>query len=143
MAHSLEDRSPLVDYRVVEFAGSIPAALKLKGRNLKYILKKVAQRYLPDELITRKKQGFSFPIGSWLRNDLKEFVDFLIKDSRFIEMGIFSAGEVTRLWQEHLSGKADHNYRLWILLNLELWHRLYFEGETPQSLTDTIHTFAA
>lgn len=143
MAHSLEDRSPLVDYRVVEFAASIPASLKLKGRNLKYILKKVAGRYLPDELITREKQGFSFPVGSWLRNDLKEFVSHLIKNSRFIEMGIFSGEEVARLWQEHLSGKVDHNYRLWILLNLELWYRLYFEAETPQSLSATIQEFAA
>ena len=61
MAHSLESRSPFVDYKVVEYAASIPAKLKLKGKDLKYILKKVASRYLPNELIYLKKQGFSFP----------------------------------------------------------------------------------
>jgi asparagine synthase (glutamine-hydrolysing) len=60
MAHSLESRSPLIDYKVVEYAASIPAEIKLKGRNLKYILKKVAARYLPKELINRRKQGFGF-----------------------------------------------------------------------------------
>ncbi len=138
MAHSLEDRSPLVDYRVVEFAASIPSALKLKGRNLKYILKKVASRYLPDELINRKKQGFSFPIGSWMRTDLKVFIDNLFQQSRFVELGIFSADEISRIWQEHVAGKVDHNYRLWILVNLELWYRLYFENETSETLSELI-----
>jgi len=142
MAHSLENRSPLVDYKVVEFAASIPASMKLKGRNLKYILKQVASRYLPDELVHREKQGFSFPIGSWMRTDLKGLIDNLFQQSRFVELGIFSAAEISRIWDEHKTGKADHNYRLWILMNLELWYRLYFEGETPDSLSDLILTLS-
>jgi asparagine synthase (glutamine-hydrolysing) len=138
MAHSVENRSPLVDYKVVEFAASVPGNLKLKGRNLKYILKKVASRYLPEALVTRQKQGFSFPIGSWMRTDLRQFLDRLFQQSRFVEKGIFDGSEVQRLWQEHASGNADHNYRLWILLNLELWHRLYFEGESSESLVEYI-----
>ena len=98
----------------------------------------MAARYLPEELINRPKQGFSFPIASWMRTDLKHFMDNLFAQSRFIELGIFDAGEVQRIWQEHASGKSDHNYRLWILLNLELWYRLYFEGESPESLTKKI-----
>jgi len=143
MAHSLEDRSPLVDYKVVEFAASIPGAMKLKGRALKHILKRVAARYLPEELITRPKQGFSFPIGTWMRTDLRGFMDKLFRQSRFVERAIFNGAEVQRLWHEHANGHVDHNYRLWILLNLELWHRLYFEGETPESVTDLIRRLAA
>ena len=136
MAHSLESRAPLVDYKVVEYAAAIPADLKLKGRDLKYILKKVASRYLPPELIDRKKQGFGFPLGLWMRKDLKDFLIRLFAESRFIEHGIFNKAYVDLLLDEHLQGKADHNFRLWILINLEFWYRLYFENETVDSLQE-------
>jgi asparagine synthase (glutamine-hydrolysing) len=134
MAHSLEGRSPLIDYKVVEYAASIPSELKLKGRNLKYILKKVAARYLPKELINRQKQGFSFPIGIWMRTDLKDFLRNLFSQSMFVKMGIFNFDYINTLLDEHLSGKIDHNYRLWILINLEIWYRMYFQGETVDSM---------
>ncbi|MEM9058227.1 MAG: asparagine synthase-related protein, partial [Pseudomonadota bacterium] len=100
----------------------------MAGRELKYLLKKVAARYLPQRLITRPKQGFSFPIARWLRTDLKRYATSVLSESRFVERGIFDAAYVARLLDEHVSGRVDHNYRLWILLNLELWHRLYFDG---------------
>jgi asparagine synthase (glutamine-hydrolysing) len=134
MAHSLESRSPLIDYKVVEYAASIPAELKLKGKNLKYILKKVAARYLPHELIYRKKQGFGFPLGIWMRTQLRSFLKSLFDQSRFIELGIFDQAYMQRLLEEHISGKTDHNFRLWILINLEIWYRLYFESQTLDSL---------
>lgn len=137
MAHSLESRSPLVDYKVVEYAASIPAELKLKGKNLKYILKKVAARYLPDELIYRKKQGFGFPLGIWMRTELRGFIKNLFNQSRFVELGIFNREYIHSILHEHISGKADHNFRLWILINLEIWYRLYFENET----VDTMRAF--
>jgi asparagine synthase (glutamine-hydrolysing) len=138
MAHSLESRSPLIDYKVVEYAASIPAEMKLRGRNLKYILKKVASRYLPRELIYREKQGFGFPIGIWLRTELRDFLGRLFEQSRFVEMGIFSSAFVKTIYEEHMSGRVDHNYRLWILLNLEIWYRLYFEDESLDSMRDFI-----
>jgi asparagine synthase (glutamine-hydrolysing) len=128
MAHSLENRSPLVDHRLVEFAASIPAHMKLNGMKLKHILRSVSSRYLPKELVYREKQGFGFPIALWLRNELSGFLRNLFAESRFIEAGIFERHAVQNLIEEHLSGKADHNFRLWILLNLELWHRMYFES---------------
>jgi len=134
MAHSLESRSPLIDYKVVEYAASIPAELKLKGRNLKHILKKVAARYLPKELIYRKKQGFGFPLGIWMRTDLKDFLQNLFAQSMFVKMGMFNFDYINKLLNEHLSGKADHNYRLWILINLEIWYRMYFQGENVDSM---------
>jgi asparagine synthase (glutamine-hydrolysing) len=130
MAHSLESRSPLIDYKLVEYAASIPADLKLKGRNLKYLLKKLAARYLPQELINREKQGFGFPIGIWLRTELKDFMRTLFRRSRFVELGLFNAKYIQALVDEHLSGKVDHSYRLWILINLEVWYRLYFENQS-------------
>ena len=138
MAHSLETRPPLIDYKVVEYAASIPAHLKLKGRNLKYLLKKVASRYLPRELIYREKQGFGFPLGQWMRTDLRVFLQRLFDESRFVGLGIFDRAFVQGLLDAHLSGKSNHDFRLWILINLELWHRLYFEGDTQESLRASI-----
>lgn len=135
MAHSLESRPVLVDHKLVEYAARIPASLKLRGRNLKYILKKVAARYLPPELLARPKQGFSFPIAAWMRTDLREFMTRLFESSRFVELGIFDGDYVRRMVREHLDGAADHNYRLWILVNLEVWHRLYFEGASVDGAT--------
>jgi asparagine synthase (glutamine-hydrolysing) len=134
MAHSLESRSPLIDYKVVEYAASIPAELKLKGKNLKYILKKVAELYLPKELIHRKKQGFGFPLGIWMRSELKDFIKLLFAQSRFVELGLFNSKYIDGILQEHISGKRDHNFRLWILINLEIWYRLYFENENVHSM---------
>ncbi|MGB5766109.1 MAG: asparagine synthase (glutamine-hydrolyzing), partial [Arenicellales bacterium] len=127
MAHSLESRAPLIDYKVVEFAASIPANLKLnnralKGNHLKYILREVASRYLPRELITLKKQGFRFPLGIWFRTDLKDFLRRLFDQSRFVELGLFEKSYIDNLLDEHISGKVDHNYRIWVLLNLEYWY---------------------
>jgi asparagine synthase (glutamine-hydrolysing) len=138
MAHSLESRPPLIDYKVVEYAASIPPDLKLKGKNLKYILKKVAARYLPRELLYRKKQGFGFPLGIWMRTELRNFLRNLFDQSRFVEMGVFNHDYVNRISQEHISGKADHNFRLWILINLEIWYRLFYENETVESMSEFI-----
>jgi len=138
MAHSIENRSPLIDYRLVEFAASIPGGLKLKGKNLKYMLKKVASRYLPQEIIQRKKQGFGFPIARWMRTDLSTLLINLFEQSRFVENGIFDYSYIQTILQEHLSGKKDHNFRIWILLNLEIWYRIYFENQTVDSAKEFI-----
>lgn len=138
MAHSLESRPPLMDHKVIEFAASIPASMKLKGKSLKHILKKVASRYLPNELIYRKKQGFSFPIGVWLRTDLKNFVHNLFEQSRFVELGYFNKSYLDQIVNEHMEGKVDHNFRLWILINMEFWYRLYFEDESVDSLNNLV-----
>jgi asparagine synthase (glutamine-hydrolysing) len=138
MAHSLEVRSPFVDYRMVEFAANIPARLKLKGFTLKYMLRRIASRYLSKEVVYRKKQGFGFPIGMWLRNELKPLLLNLMKNSRFVELGLFRPGYVNTIVDEHLSGKMDHTYRLWMLLNLEVWHRAFFENQTQSQVAEQI-----
>ena len=143
MAHSLESRAPLIDYKIVEYAASIPGELKLKGYRLKYLLRKIASQYLPSELINRKKVGFGFPLGKWMRTDLRVFLENLFAQSRFVDLGIIERVYLQNLWQEHLSGKADHNYRLWILINLEIWYRIYFENETVDSMKAFIGKLSA
>ncbi len=134
MAHGLEGRPPIVDYRVVEYAASIPASLKLKGKTLKYILKRVASRYLPRTLIERRKQGFGFPLAHWMRGELAGYVRGLMAQSRFVELGLFNRAFIDRLLDEHIGGRADHNFRIWILINLEMWYRLFFEGQSVDEL---------
>ena len=140
MAHSIEIRPPLIDYRLTEFAASLPTKLKLRGtgRGLKYILRSVASRYMPQELIDRPKQGFGFPIARWLRGDLANFQRNLFKQSRMVELGLFRQAEIDRLVEEHIGGKADHNFRLWILINLEIWHRMRFEGKSAGEMREFI-----
>ncbi|HSP88041.1 MAG TPA: asparagine synthase (glutamine-hydrolyzing) [Ignavibacteriaceae bacterium] len=138
MAHSLEGRSPLIDYKLVEFAASIPADIKLKGKNLKHILRKVSSRYLPKELVYREKQGFGFPIAIWMRTDLRDFLINLFDNSKFVELGIFNQEYINLLLDEHLSGKRDHNFRIWILLNLEIWYRIFFENYSIEQTKEFI-----
>ena len=128
MAHSLETRSPLVDYEIVAYAASIPGALKLKRNQLKYLLRKIAARYVPRDVVYRKKQGFAFPLGIWMRTTMRAVVTDLLRRSRFVEAGIFERSYVERLLAEHVDGRIDHSYRLWLLVNLEIWHQLRFEG---------------
>ena len=137
MAHSLELRPVMVDREFVEFAAKVPARLKLKNRELKYVLRRVAERHLPNKLVNRPKQGFSFPIAQWMRTELRGVVEnFLIHDSRFVQAGIFNPEYMSKIVNEHLTGKTDHNYRLWILLNLEYWYRMYMEGLSIDSAAE-------
>jgi asparagine synthase (glutamine-hydrolysing) len=136
MAHSIEGRSPLLDHRVAEFAASLPADLKLRGRTLKYVLRQVAKRYLPAELVNRPKQGFGFPLGSWMRAELRPLVKGLLGQSRFVQLGLFDGEFMREMMDEHMSGRQDHSFRLWTLLNLELWYRINFEFQTLDGLTE-------
>lgn len=142
MAHSLEVRAPFVDYKMVEFAARLPASLKLHNGRLKYILRQMSRRYLPREVVRRRKQGFGFPLGIWMRTELAELLRNLLGRSRFAELGVFRQPQIDKLLDEHLSGKRDHNYRIWILLNLELIHRLYFEGETVDSVGEMLRKYS-
>lgn len=138
MAHSLESRAPLIDYRVTEFAARIPAELKLKRGNLKHILRRVSSRYIPHELTTMKKQGFRFPLGIWFQTHLRETLYRIFDESRFVELGIFEKAYIDGILEEHMSGSVDHNYRIWLLLNLEIWYRIFFENQSAESIQEVL-----
>jgi asparagine synthase (glutamine-hydrolysing) len=143
MAHSLEDRSPLLDRQLVEFAASIPVEIKLKGRQLKYIFKEVARDFLPESLLTRRKQGFAFPLAYWMRGPLGGLMETVFQQSRLAAEGYFQRSYMLNLLNQHRTGKADHNYRLWILLNLELWWRLYVDGLSVEDLNEMMDRWLA
>jgi asparagine synthase (glutamine-hydrolysing) len=130
MACSLEVRSPFVDPKVIEFAARLPTNMKIRRRQLKYLLRKVAARYIPAELVNLPKQGFGFPVGRWMRSDLRKLVTSRLESSRFVDAGIFRADYLQRIVQEHMNGTRDHSYRLWLLLSLEIWHDIYLEEQS-------------
>ncbi len=134
MAHSLEGRSPYVDHQLVEFVATLPASLKLKGRRLKHILREVARPYLPETLIDRRKQGFSFPLAYWFRSELRQPTRQIFAESQMVEAGYFREDAMQAMLDEHAAGKIDHNYRLWLLLNMELWHRQFIGGMSIDAL---------
>jgi asparagine synthase (glutamine-hydrolysing) len=128
MAHGLEARSPLLDHRLAEFAAALPTSLKIRNGQLKYLLKAVMRRTLPDAILDRPKQGFGVPIDRWFRKDCRDFVRDVLLSSRCRERGYFNTGVIQRMLDEHQAGQADYAYRLYALLMLELWHREYMDG---------------
>jgi asparagine synthase (glutamine-hydrolysing) len=132
MAVSLEAREPLLDHRLLEFAASVPTALKLKDGRTKYLLRKVLERKVPRAILERGKRGFEAPIGEWLRGALAPMADALLRDGRLRDRGIFNDDEVGRIWTEHRQGRADHRHRIWQLLMLELWFRRFIDAAPRQ-----------
>jgi asparagine synthase (glutamine-hydrolysing) len=130
MANSLEARSPFLDHEFMEFTASLPASLKLKGHQSKYILKKAFGDLLPKEILTRGKMGFGVPIERWFRRELKDYVRDILLSTRSLERGYFRRDTIETLIQQHIAGKMNHGYRLWNLLNLEIWHRIFVDQKT-------------
>jgi asparagine synthase (glutamine-hydrolysing) len=138
MAHSLELRSPLLDRRVAEFAMRIPAGLKMKRGRIKHVTRSLAARYLPGRIVNRPKQGFGFPLALWLRGPLRRLMQGTIDDSRLVQAGLFRQDTLQRLLDEHVTGQLDHNFRLWMIFNLEVFWRHYFAGEDTAAIEDWI-----
>ena len=136
MAHALEGRSPFLDKALVTFAATLPFSMKVRGVTTKYLLKRSLAPFLPKDILNRKKQGFGVPVGRWFRGELREMVQELLLGERFLERGLFRRQALERLIERHLSGKEDLGARLWGLVTLELWHRLFIDGETVDDLTE-------
>lgn len=130
MAHGIEARSPLLDHRVLESSAAIPSRLKLKGFQTKRLLKDIASRYVPSEVLFRKKQGFGVPIGRWLRGPLRESCRELLLSERFARREIVRPEAVRSLIDAHFEGRADHGQRLFALMQLEAWHREVLEDRS-------------
>jgi len=123
MAHSLELRSPFLDHEVVELGLALPEHLKVRGREGKVALRRAFAGDLPAEVAGRGKTGFGVPLGRWFRDDLRELARAVLTTDR----GWFRADTITRMLDEHESGRVDHGHRLWCLLMLELWVRDHVE----------------
>jgi asparagine synthase (glutamine-hydrolysing) len=133
MAHSLEARSPFLDHRLMEFAASLPASMKLDGGVTKRILKATLRGRLPDAILDRPKMGFGVPLARWFREDLRDLPAEHLLDPSSLSRGYFRRSEVERILSEHREGSNDHSLRIWVLLQLEMWHREVVEAPIADS----------
>ncbi len=134
MAVSLEARVPLLDHKLIEFVTRIPASLKMKGLETKYIFKQAVRGLVPDEILNRPKQGFGVPVQEWINSQLRERIQDTLTDRRTRERGFFDARYVSLLLDEHARGRRDHSHPLWALMMLELWHRTFVDRPQDASV---------
>ncbi len=125
MANSLETRVPLLDHKLVEFMFRVPGNLKLKGLTTKWLFKKTMERLLPRENIYRSKEGFSIPIKTWLKLELREFMLDYLNEKRIKEQGLFNFPLIKKMIEHHLAGKENYSHELWSLLVFEVWKENY------------------
>ena len=134
MATSVEARVPFLDHRFADLMFNIPASMKVKRLNGKYIFKKSMERLLPKEIIYRKKAGFPTPISKWIGHDLRQPVTEILCDSG--GHGYFDRKVVRRLLDEHITGVENHANVLFPILNFDLWYQAFFDsGNRPQDAT--------
>jgi asparagine synthase (glutamine-hydrolysing) len=127
MAHSLEVRAPLLDKDIIEFSATLPSDLKYNKGEKKFILKEAFKPVLPDDILYRKKMGFSVPLAAWLRSEIKDLTeDYLFTKAQGIQQ-YFDMDVVKQLWQQHQDEKADHSTVLWSMLMFQMWWFRYIQ----------------
>ena len=129
MAHSVEGRVPFLDSRLVELALQITTNIKLKNWTLKYVLKKAVEGIIPDEIISRKKQGFAAPMSEWFRPETKtaDRMVGIIRNSKIKERGLFNYDYIEKIIRAHQFENVENNFRLWNLVTLSLWYDYWFK----------------
>jgi len=134
MANSLEARVPFLDHKFIELAAGIPSHLKLKGTRSKFILKAAFKDLLPDVIFGRKKMGFGVPISKWFRNGLRDYIYEILLDRKTLSRGYFKRQGIERLLDDHMDLRYDHSARIWALLFLEIWFRVFVDKEGDYAL---------
>ena len=125
MAVSLEARVPLLDHRVVEFSWKLKQNLKIKKNSTKWILRQILYKYVPKNLIERPKMGFGIPLSKWLRNELREWAEYLLSEKVFKNILLLKRDPIIIKWKQHLSGKYNWQYQIWNILMLHAWAEEY------------------
>lgn len=131
MAVSLEARVPLLDHELIEFVARMPASLKMRGDESKYIFKRAVADLVPKEILTRSKQGFGVPIGEWINDQLRERTHDTLRDRVTRQRGYFRPEYIDVLLAEHERGRRDHSAALWTVLMFELWCRAFIDNAGP------------
>ena len=139
MAHGLEARSPFLDHRLVEFAALLPARLKVRRRERRWLQKRLARKYLPSGFVDRPKQGFASALPYLMKREFELLFRKFLTASSLTRAGWLRSEPIQQLLAEHLAGRTDHGSRLWLLLNAELWHRLHVEGTPLEELRGDVN----
>lgn len=127
MANSLEARSPLLDHKVIEFAASLPEKIKMQRFETKSLLKKVAAKLVPREVVYRRKMGFGVPVGNWFRGEMKDFVREVLLSEKSLRRNIIKPDVLKKYVDNHINGKSDYTHQIWTLLMLELWFQQFID----------------
>ncbi|MBN1559671.1 asparagine synthase (glutamine-hydrolyzing) [candidate division KSB1 bacterium] len=130
MANSLETRAPLLDYRLIEFATTLPVDYKMKDGVSKHILKQVLKKYVPEHILKKSKQGFAIPVGKWFKSSLNSYVKEMLLDDRSKARGIFKPAVVENVLDLHTKGRRDFGEWIYMLLMLELWFQTFMDPQT-------------
>jgi asparagine synthase (glutamine-hydrolysing) len=136
MAASLEGRIPLLDYKLIEYAASIPSNVKVRPFQAKYLLKQAYADFLPKAILTRKKMGFNVPTGVWFRQGQGQMITQLLLSEQARSRSLYNEEFVAHLLREHLEGKTNYEAQLFTLASLELWFRVFIDNprlECPQA----------
>lgn len=134
MAASLESRVPFLDHHLVESVSRIPGRVRLHGGTTKALLRDAVRDLVPEPIMNRRKMGFPVPVGPWLAGPHAGLVDEYVLGDRARQRGYFRPDTLQNLAAQHRSGAVDHADRLWLLINLEIWQRLFIDGESPERL---------
>ena len=135
MAASIESRVPFLDDRLVATVTGMPASVKLRGWQTKAVLREAVANLIPKAILQRRKMGFPVPLARWFRGRHRAVVDEFVAGPRAVARGLFRPDALARLASEHARGEANHAERLWLLVNLEMWQRIFCDGEAPGDVT--------
>lgn len=129
MANSLEVRSPLLDYTLVEYVATLPVSFKLRNGVSKYIFRKLCSRLIPSSVLRKRKQGFAIPKNRWFQNELRTFSEEILLDSKTLARGYFRKDTLKQLLEHHATGQRDYSTWIWCLVILEMWFRIFLDKQ--------------
>lgn len=127
MANSFEVRFPLIDHKVIEFMTSIDTKYRIKDGKTKYLMKKILEGQIPDNIINKPKLGLNPPMGIWLKKDLKKFINDYLSKETIEKRGLFNYNYIKQILYEHETNKRDRSLYIWALIVLEEWFRQYID----------------
>ncbi|HZU32498.1 MAG TPA: asparagine synthase C-terminal domain-containing protein, partial [Candidatus Angelobacter sp.] len=136
MANSLEVRAPFTDYRLLEFAMQVPDRMKVRNMNTKWITRQALRDTLPKEVLTKKKMGFNPPLPQWLNGELKPVIHRFLSPAAVERRGLFRPQAVQALIRDHEENRRDNGLKIWALLMIEVWQRMYFDKQSEESVLD-------
>jgi asparagine synthase (glutamine-hydrolysing) len=134
MTHALEARSPFLDHTLMEFAARIPIGLKLRGGQTKRILKRALRGVVPDAVLDRRKMGFNAPVDRWLKGELRDMANDLLRSERARSRGWFRPEFVASMLDEHDRGTRNWHVQIWNLMMLEAWSREFVDAPAPSAV---------
>jgi len=128
MAASIEARVPFLDHMLAEYVSALPDNYRVRGLGTKWILRRAGRQLVPERILTRPKVGFRVPVNQWFRGELRDFLVDHLQSVRSMTRAYFNTDVLDRILADHLKGRQNREKLLWMLLNLEIWHRLYARG---------------